>query len=136
LNILDRWEEIDPILEQALDLPSSEIESYLDQACGKDTDLRQKIEALLAVSPEVAALVDEAFARCSTFFHPGFHLDHYRIVRVINPGLMGVVYLAEDTELKRPVALKVLPTSVAARYPNEHQKLAKLKHENIATLYG
>jgi len=55
---------------------------------------------------------------------------------------MGEVYLATDTNLNRPVAIKVLPESVAAdgerlaRFQREAQVLASLSHLNIASIYG
>ena len=54
---------------------------------------------------------------------------------------MGEVYLAKDLELRRPVALKILPTDVAAnqermrRFKQEAQAAAALNHPNIAHIY-
>ena len=55
---------------------------------------------------------------------------------------MGEVYRATDTNLKRAVAIKVLPASVAAdverlaRFQREAEVLASLNHPNIAAIYG
>lgn len=55
---------------------------------------------------------------------------------------MGEVYLAEDTNLKRQVAIKVLPQQFAldkemlARFEREARLLASLNHPNIATIHG
>ncbi len=55
---------------------------------------------------------------------------------------MGEVYRATDTNLKRPVAIKVLPEAVAAdadrlaRFQREAEVLAALSHPNIAAIYG
>ena len=60
----------------------------------------------------------------------------------IGVGGMGEVYRATDTNLKRAVAIKVLPESVAgdaerlARFQRETEVLASLNHPNIASIYG
>ena len=72
----------------------------------------------------------------------GTALNHYRIIKAIGSGGMGEVYLAEDTRLKRLVALKMLPASLAAhpdrreRFEREAQAVAALNHQNIVTVYS
>ncbi len=66
---------------------------------------------------------------------------HYRILEKIGSGGMGVVYRAEDTKLKRIVALKFLTRGSLAdgeekkRFINEAQAAASLDHSNICTIY-
>ena len=72
----------------------------------------------------------------------GTRLGPYEITAQIGEGGMGEVYQATDTNLKRSVAIKVLPESVArdperlARFQREAEVLAALNHPNIAAIYG
>ncbi len=72
----------------------------------------------------------------------GTRLGPYEILSALGAGGMGEVYRATDTNLKRAVAIKVLPESVAAdrerlaRFQREAEVLASLNHPNIAAIYG
>ena len=67
---------------------------------------------------------------------------HYKVLRELGRGGMGVVYLAEDTKLKRQVAIKFLPPRIAhlseerKRFEIEAQAAAALNHPNIATIHA
>jgi Tol biopolymer transport system component len=75
-------------------------------------------------------------------FTPGTRLGVYEVAAQIGEGGMGQVFRATDTRLKRQVAIKILPPSVAAdaerltRFQREAEVLASLNHPNIAAIYG
>ena len=72
----------------------------------------------------------------------GESLGHYKIVRELGKGGMGQVFAAEDTRLKRQVALKILLPEVAndpdrrERFQREAEAVAALDHPNIVTIYS
>ncbi len=72
----------------------------------------------------------------------GARLGSYEIVSPLGAGGMGEVYRARDSKLKREVAIKVLPETLAgdpdrlARFQREAELLATLNHSNIAAIYG
>jgi len=88
---------------------------------------------------EVTKTIETPFPQ----FAPGTSLaNRYEIIKELGKGGMGEVYLAEDTNLKRQVAIKILPQQFAldkdrlSRFEREARLLASINHPNIATIHG
>ena len=140
----ERWSRLKTIFEKALDQPASAREEWLRQACEGDEDLLREARALIR-SHETAG----GFLESPPHLDPdldaiedGALLGTFRIVRRIGRGGMGVVYLADDQELGRKVALKALPpvlasnTELRERLRREARAVAHIKHPSIAIVYS
>ncbi|MFH2052633.1 MAG: protein kinase [bacterium] len=74
-------------------------------------------------------------------FQAGQEISHYRLIEMIGSGGMGVVWSAQDTRLKRRVAIKILPPGLTAdterklRFQREAETAAGLSHPNIAVIH-
>src|SRR5262249_52592671 len=68
-------------------------------------------------------------------------LEHYRVLKVLGQGGMGIVFMAEDTKLHRIVALKVMLPAIARkeiardRFIREARATAAIEHDHIVTIY-
>jgi WD40 repeat protein/serine/threonine protein kinase len=135
------------IFEAALQLPPEQRASYLDQACGGDAQLRQRVEALLHDHEQAGQfLAETAASPPGPTVHisvpltekPGDKIGHYKLLQQIGEGGCGVVYMAEQEEpIRRRVAFKVIKLGmdtkqVIARFEAERQALALMDHPNIA----
>jgi tetratricopeptide (TPR) repeat protein/serine/threonine protein kinase len=130
------------IFGEALDCASpSEQAAYLDRACGDDSALRGRVEALLRAHQRAGQFLQGPTAppeRSPATEAPGTVLGHYRLLEPLGEGGFGIVYRAEQQQpVRRRVALKVLKpemagTQVVARFEAERQALALMEHPNIA----
>ncbi len=126
--------------------------AYLDAACGTDTTLRRRVEALLRAAegagdfleePPTGLSGDAATSWLATDLNekPGERIGRYKLLEKIGEGGCGVVYMAEQEEpVRRRLALKVIKLGmdtkqVIARFEAERQALALMDHPNIAKIF-
>jgi len=145
----ERWQKIESLLHDALELAPAERAAFLDQACLSDVDLRCEVESLLASSDQADEfLKSPAFEDAAQLLADpknnsmlGQRLGFYQILSQLGAGGMGEVYLAEDRRLGRKVALKVLPAFFTRneervqRFKQEARAASALNHPNVATIY-
>jgi len=148
----EQWKVLSSLLDEALALPESERERWLEELAAGNAVLAPVLRAMFAQQsgvetgdyldtfPKFATTSDAGSAPTSAVV--GTLIGPYRLIRELGRGGMGVVWLAEraDGLLKRPVALK-LPhasrhgSSLADRFARERDILAALAHPHIARLY-
>ncbi|HEX2523696.1 MAG TPA: serine/threonine-protein kinase, partial [Terriglobia bacterium] len=151
----DRWQQIDKLYYALLELEPQERWPFLDQACSDDADMRREVESLLAShyqagnflvsrALEIAALdlaKDQTEPLIAQRSMVGQTFLKYRIDQKVGTGGMGEVYLAQDTQLGRRVALKLLPAHLTQeerrvqRFEREACAASALNHPNILTVY-
>jgi len=149
----ERWRQIEELCHAALEREQSLRPDFLAKACDGDPELRREVESLLALENQADAFLEkralEVAARA--FAHDqarpaeepftGRIVSHYRILEKLGEGGMGAVYRAYDAQLRRPVALKVLPPEYASdperrsRLLREARAASALSHPNIVGIH-
>jgi len=137
-------EQVDEIFNSVRELPPGQRTAYLEVRCSGNHALRKEIERLLNSDdtsfPETIS-GDNDDGPVAQQLKTGQILGNYRIVERIGSGGMGEVYLAEDSRLRRMVALKILPERIATnesrllRFEREAIAVSALNHPNILTIY-
>ncbi|HZZ27930.1 MAG TPA: tetratricopeptide repeat protein [Pirellulales bacterium] len=138
---------LESIYFAALAKPAEERAAFLDQMCGRDPQLRQKVERMLAAQLDIGSFLERpAVGEAVTGLHEpeiehvGKVIGPYKLLQQIGEGGMGAVYMAEQTEpVVRKVALKIIKSGmdtrqVIARFEAERQALALMDHPNIAKI--
>ena len=152
-STLERWRQIDKLLDDALDLPPDARPGFLDRTCSHDPELRENVEQLLRACESSERFLEQPLAghvapsvavslAAIDLPAPGSRIGAYRIVHETGRGGMGVVYLAErdDGAFQKRVALKIVRRGRGTedhrtrRFQEERQILASLEHPGIARL--
>jgi serine/threonine protein kinase len=142
-----RWILIEEIFQNAVERPESERIEYLKSACRDDAELRAEVESLLASDREgatVQSLIAEdvrELDQAANSSEAGMQVGPYRLMREIDSGGMGAVYLGvrSDDQYFQIVAVKMIRKGLECpaliqRFRSERQILATLHHPNIGSI--
>jgi len=142
----ERWERIESVCAEALELDGAEREVFLASACAGDPVLRREVDSLLSRLATGSGFLSRPLVDLTSLVPPGDEppqdrIGPFRLVRRLGRGGMGEVYLAvrETEELQQQVAIKVIrrdldTDEVLRRFRLERRILATLHHPNIAQL--
>ena len=145
----ERWQQIDQLFHSALKWKDGERTAFVAQACGGDEQLRLEVESLLASHEQATSFIEMPagdaaaglLAERRSLLATGTMVRRYKILHLLGKGGMGDVYLAEDTELHRRIALKLLPSDFTTdrdrvrRFVQEAHAASALNHPNIVTIH-
>ena len=143
----ERWQQLEPLLDAALEVEPARRPAFLDRACGGDLALRAELKSLLAACDLGANMLETPAAITyapllaeDSAPMPTLLGGRYQIVREIGRGGMATVYLAEDPKHGRQVAVKTLRSELArrsgrVRFEREIEIAAGLSHPHILPLH-
>ncbi|MCU1303440.1 MAG: protein kinase [Candidatus Sulfotelmatobacter sp.] len=129
-------------------MPQEKQRTFAEAACGDDKELIVEVLAMLdqdanghsLLDRNLADIAEETLGKSVPASLILKEVGPYRILRLLGEGGMGVVYLAERTDLGTQVAVKVLRDAWVSparreRFATEQRTLAQLNHPSIARLY-
>jgi serine/threonine protein kinase len=145
----ERWQEIEEVLQAALDRSPEERALFIDEVCAGDDALKGEATSLISAYDEAGDFIEQpAIAEHARVLvgdvidnNIGRAIGPYRIIELLGAGGMGEVYLAQDSRLDRLVALKILPPYFASdeerlrRFQREARAASALNHPNILTIH-
>jgi tetratricopeptide (TPR) repeat protein len=144
----ERWRQIEALFAEALERPGERV-ALLERVCAEDPEVYTSLDRLLRAHDRADDFLERfdtsslaaLFAAADEQEDGDATIGRYRVVRRLGRGGMGVVYLAHDERLDRPVALKLLPPwlsadeAAARRFIEEAKAASALDHPYIITIY-
>ncbi len=147
----ERYQQINALVDAALEIPTDERARFLEASCGGDPELRMRVDRLLAAydssidlleAPALEVLAKDIATTARENDLAGKLVDSYRVISCLGAGGHGEVWLARDEQLRRDIALKLLsprfagdPHHVRQRFQQEARTASTLNHPNIVTIY-
>ncbi len=138
----EEWEQVKELVFECQQQEPEDLHSWLDTNC-RSPKIRREVERLVRSASTCGEFLQRPAAH-QYFEDPGRQpekIGRYRVLEKIGAGGMGVVYAAYDEELKRRVAIKVLPAHSAGD-PEQRKRLrwdaqaaSALNHANIVTVH-
>jgi serine/threonine-protein kinase len=142
-----RWERIQALFHEAADLPREGQRAFVEARCADDPTIAGDVLAMLAEDARGESLLDRPLGEIagSVLGDPApdpslKQIGPYRLLRLLGEGGMGLVYLAERSDLGNRVAIKILRDAWVTparreRFAIEQRTLAQLNDPFIARLY-
>jgi serine/threonine protein kinase len=144
-----RWERLQSLFHQAVELPNAERSRFLEDACQGDPALETELMGMLQADGKgpISSMLEDGLPGIASQFIalpgesiPVREIGPYRLIRILGEGGMGAVWLAQRHDTDALVAIKFLPNanlspSRRERFAREIKTLAKLKHRYIGRLY-
>jgi serine/threonine protein kinase len=138
----DDWDKLETIFNDALNKQGHERQSFVEQACGDNTELLEEVNDLLSAHQNVDKGKWLEGSSVPRTLSQGDYIDNYRVLRMLSRGATGEVYLVTDDRTGAKYAVKCLPLiyssdeEILARFKKEAELTTPLKHVNINRMYG
>lgn len=145
----ESWQRIKEIFQSAQEFTGPDRSKFLDKACGDDASIRGEVEALLTadagnqdfLSAPAYEFAASMLATQGSEFAAGQKIGRYTILYQLGSGGMGQIYLAQDAQLGRKIALKLISPEFAEdprrvhRFEQEARASSALNHPNICVIH-
>lgn len=145
----ERWHIIEETFRAAVVLPEGERRRFVEERCGNDGELSREVFELLEEDRRTEEfLSDPVFYKALKILDSDYSellgktfASRYKLLKFLGRGGMGAVFLAEDVQLDRRPALKVIDSSIFAqtdtvrRFEREARAASNISHQNVVHVY-